>query len=70
MTITELIYSDKGTISPAEAADALGCDPRTVSRAIAAGTVPAVPMGRRKFIPIAPFLELFGLTWQGGNRVE
>lgn len=68
MTITEIMHSSKGTISLAEAADALGCDPRTVSRAIADGTVPAIPMGRRQFIPVVPFLALFGLTWMGGNR--
>ncbi|AUN42487.1 hypothetical protein ASU32_22730 [Tsukamurella tyrosinosolvens] len=33
-------------------------DPRTVNRAIADGTIPAVRLGRRVFVPRLPLLEL------------
>lgn len=68
MTIAEIVHSAKGAITVADAAAVLGCDPRTVSRAIAEGKVPSIPLGRRQYIPVAPFLAMLGLEWQGGDQ--
>jgi len=41
------------------AAEALDCDPRTVSAGIEAGTIPAIKLGRRQVILREKFLKLF-----------
>lgn len=41
-------------------------DPRTVNRAIADGTIPAVRLGRRVFVPRLPLLEML----DGAGRAE
>lgn len=43
--------SSAATITKAATAEVLGVDERTVSRGIAAGTIPAVRVGRRVLIP-------------------
>jgi excisionase family DNA binding protein len=47
-------------ISRNEAAGLLKCDPRTVSRGIAEGSIPAIKLGRRQVIPRKPFMKLLG----------
>jgi excisionase family DNA binding protein len=47
-------------ISRNEAAVLLKCDPRTVSRGIADGSIPAIKLGRRQVIPRKPFMKLLG----------
>lgn len=41
-----------------EVAQVLGCDVRTVDRAIQDGTVQAFRIGRRVYIPVGPLLNL------------
>jgi excisionase family DNA binding protein len=60
MTLKELASSNKATITVPEAAEMLGCDPRTVSRGISNSTIPSIKLGRRTLIPVAPFLDLLG----------
>jgi excisionase family DNA binding protein len=62
MTFKYLLDSDLAVISRSQAAEVLNCDPRTVSRGIAEGTIPSLKIGRRVFIPVAQFLALI----QGG----
>ena len=52
-------------ITRSQAAHLLKCDPRTVSRGIADGSIPAIKLGRRQVIPRVPFLKLLGLD--GGD---
>jgi len=66
MSLDDYMNSDEAVISRADAAALLKCDPRTVSRGIADGTIPSVPLGRRKLIPLKPFLRLLGL-YEGGK---
>ena len=61
MTIAGIKASSKAVLSVNEAAEILECDPRTVSRALDAGTIPSIPVGRRRMIPTAPFLKLLGI---------
>lgn len=58
-TLERIRESNASAITRAEAAAALGVDPRTVSVAIADGTIPAIRLGRRVLIPRERFLALF-----------
>lgn len=44
-----------------EAAERLGCDPRTVSRGIEKGVIPATVIGRLVRIPVRGFAEAVGI---------
>lgn len=59
VTIEDLRSRGTVTITRAEAADALGVDPRTVTEGIRQGNIPAVKIGRRVLIPRAKFIALF-----------
>ncbi|WP_422933058.1 helix-turn-helix domain-containing protein [Sinomonas sp. P47F7] len=59
VTIEELRESRRVVITRAEAAAALGVDPRTVTIAIESGSIPSVRLGRRVVIPRERFLRLF-----------
>jgi hypothetical protein len=51
-----------------EAAAVLRSDPRSVRRAIAAGEIPAVPVGPRKLVPVAWLRKAAGLeTSEAGS---
>lgn len=63
MNINALSNSEKVTLTLSEAAQILECDPRTLSRAIAKGSIPSITVGRRKLIPIAPFKKLLGIEF-------
>jgi len=65
MTIQDIIASGRATLTIKETAELLGCDPRTVSRGCAAGTIENFPVGSRRFIPVAPLLKLFGIEFGG-----
>ena len=45
-------------LTQTETADVLGCDQRTVSRAIQAGDLPGIRLGRRVMVPRLPLLAL------------
>lgn len=61
MSIEDFMHSEGAVISRADAARLLGCDPRTVGRGIADGTIPSIKLGRRRLIPRKPFMKLLGL---------
>lgn len=64
MTIENWINSESAVISRVDAAALLHCDPRTVGRGIDAGAIPCIQLGRRKLIPLRPFLRLLGIESQ------
>lgn len=49
--LDELLASDRATVTVRETALVLGVDQRTITRAIAAGELPALRFGRRVLIP-------------------
>lgn len=64
MTIEEIKNSEKVCLSPAEAADALGCSPQAI-RILARQNperlgFPVLVSGTRTHIPRIPFLEYLG----------
>lgn len=59
VTIDQLRESQSVIITRAEAASALGIDPRTVTIAIENGDIPSIKLGRRVVIPREKFLRLF-----------
>ncbi|GAA1557683.1 helix-turn-helix domain-containing protein [Brevibacterium picturae] len=59
VTIDQLRASRSLVITRAEAAAALGVDPRTVTAGIENGNIPSVKLGRRVVIPREKFLRLF-----------
>lgn len=65
MTNSLLQDSNKVALTLSEAAEILECDPRTISRAIASGTIPSICIGRRKLIPVAAFKKLLGIEIKG-----
>jgi excisionase family DNA binding protein len=62
MSLEDIGNSEDAVISRSQAAHLLKCDPRTISRGIADGSIPAIKLGRRQVIPRAPFLKLLGLV--------
>jgi hypothetical protein len=59
------IDSNEAVISRTDAAILLKCDPRTVGRGMDDGSIPFIPLGRRKLIPLKPFLRLLGIESEG-----
>ncbi|HLV55771.1 MAG TPA: helix-turn-helix domain-containing protein [Actinotalea caeni] len=49
--LDERLASDRATVTVRETALVLGVDQRTITRAIAAGELPALRIGRRVLIP-------------------
>lgn len=62
VTLDDLRASRSAVITRAEAAAALGVDPRTITASIENGTIPSVRLGRRVVIPREKFLRLFDDT--------
>ena len=61
MSLEDFVRSSDAVISRTDAAALLKCDPRTVSRGIEEGSIPSIKLGRRKLIPLKPFLKLLGV---------
>jgi len=59
VTVEMLRESRSLVITRAEAAAALGVDPRTVTAGIENGSIPSVKLGRRVVIPREKFLRIF-----------
>ena len=59
VTVKMLRESRSLVITRAEAAAALGVDPRTVTAGIENGSIPSVKLGRRVVIPREKFLRMF-----------
>jgi hypothetical protein len=65
MSLQELIHYGFAVISYSQAAEVLGCDPRTVSAGVANKTLPSIQIGSRKVIPVGPLCEYLGVNWVG-----
>lgn len=59
LTIEDVRCSAKAVLNRTEVASVLGVDPRTVTKAIDDGAIPALRLGRRVLIPREKFLDLF-----------
>ena len=59
VTLDDLRASRSAVVTRAEAAAALGVDPRTITASIENGAIPSVRLGRRVVIPREKFLALF-----------
>lgn len=59
VTLDDLRSSRSAVVTRAEAAAALGVDPRTITASIENGSIPSVRLGRRVVIPREKFLRLF-----------
>ena len=70
MSLNDLIHCTLAVISHRQAAQVLGCDPRTVSAGVANNSIPNVLIGSRHLIPVGPFCELLGVRWVGGSDVR
>ena len=57
MTIDDL-RKMSGPVLRKDVAQILGCDLRTVDRALKDGTIKYFQIGRRIFIPVKPFIQL------------
>lgn len=62
MTLDELKASTRAAITIAAVAGLLDKDPRTISRAVAAGELPSIRLGRSVLIPREPLLALLTNT--------
>jgi excisionase family DNA binding protein len=62
MDLEDLRASRSAVVTIAQAADVLGIDARTVSRAIHNGELPALRLGRRVLIPRLALLARIGAT--------
>ncbi|TFV90112.1 DNA-binding protein [Blastococcus sp. CT_GayMR20] len=61
MDLQELRVSRTAVVTVAQAAEVLGIDVRTVSRAIENGELPALRLGRRVLVPRLPLLAALGV---------
>ena len=59
VTLDDLRASRNAVITRAEAAAALGVDPRTITASIENGSIPSVKLGRRVVISREKFLRIF-----------
>ena len=69
MDLDELRISRAAVVTVAQAASVFGVDARTIARAIEAGELPAVRLGRRVLIPRLQLLAVLGV-FSDGDVVE
>jgi|LakMenEpi03Aug12_release.lakeMendotaPanAssembly.Ray.scaffolds.fasta_scaffold1650872_2 hypothetical protein len=68
MSFDDLISSKEAVITRADAASALRCDPRLISRGVRENKIPHITLGRRVMILREPFIALFmGADWSNKN---
>lgn len=68
MSFEDLLLSTEAVITRTEAASALHCDARLISRGIRENKIPHITLGRKVLILRAPFIALFtGSDWSGKN---
>lgn len=67
MSFQDLMLSTEPVISRADAASALKCDIRLISRGIRENKIPHIQVGRRILILREPFIAIFH-TEQGGAQ--
>ena len=70
MSLDDLIHCSLAVISHRQAAQVLGCDPRTVSAGVANNSIPNVRIGSRQLIPVGPFCDFLGVRWEGGSNAK
>jgi excisionase family DNA binding protein len=70
VNLDDLKVSRAAVVSISDAAELLGIDARTVSRAMQNGELPALRVGRRLLIPRLPFLACLGISDGGESAVE
>ncbi len=58
MTLAQARKSENAALTRAEVSEILDVDPRTVTRAIEAGEIPYIRLGRRVLVPREPFIAL------------
>ena len=68
VTLDDLRASRSAVVTRAEAAAALGVDPRTITASIENGAIPSVRLGRRVVIPREKFLRLFDADTTSGGE--
>ena len=68
MSLNDLIHCSLAVITHRQAAEVLGCDPRTVSAGVANRSIPSITLGSRNLIPVGPFCEYLGVTWEGESN--
>lgn len=68
MSFEDLMLSTEAVITRSDAASALHCDPRLISRGIRENKIPHITLGRRVLILREPFIALFtGSDWSNKN---
>lgn len=68
MSFQDLMDSKEPVISRADAASALKCDPRLISRGISENKIPHIKLGRRVMILREPFIAIFQSGEGSGSR--
>lgn len=70
MTFQDLMASTEAVITRTDAASALRCDPRLISRGIRENKIPHITLGRRVLILREPFIAMFvGNDWRTQNEI-
>lgn len=70
MTFQDLMASTEAVITRTDAASALHCDPRLISRGIRENKIPHITLGRRVLILREPFIAMFvGTNWKNQNEI-
>lgn len=70
MSFEDLMLSTEAVITRSDAASALHCDPRLISRGIRENKIPHITLGRRVLILREPFIALFtGTDWSSKNGI-
>ncbi|WP_091241133.1 helix-turn-helix domain-containing protein [Klenkia soli] len=70
MDLDDLVKSNAAVVTVAQAADLLGVDVRTVSRAMNNGDLPVLRVGRRLLIPRLPLMAHLGVGTAGSASSE
>lgn len=68
MNLTKLRRDPRATLPRTEVAELLGVDPRTISKGIEDGTIPAIKVGRRVLVLRVPLLAV--LTGESVNDTQ
>lgn len=70
MSFEDLMLSTEAVITRSDAASALHCDPRLISRGIRENKIPHITLSRRVLILREPFIALFTCTdWSSKNGI-
>lgn len=67
LTLDDLRASRSAVVSRVDIAAVLDVDPRTITTAIANGTIPSIRLGSRVVIPREKFLALFDVEGNGNQ---